>query len=193
MMKRSGWLALVVGVGFVSFALVRHQDAHALMGGDNPTQRDSRGEPSLDDPFRPAAWVMVDGKSGKFRDADGGPLVQWIIDEPVSSSPTFRLAVHEPLLGSKVEFQGALQLADDPDGKSKTYAIKAKKGKFEIGKDYKLLSPGDDFELREAGTDKMMTSIDPLAPGQYLIAATVTAAEKKGAALAVTYFTVKAN
>ena len=188
-MKRSGWVCLALGVGLLA-ACVRHR-AVAVMGEENPTQRDGRGEPSLEDPFRPAAWVLIDGKAGKFREADGGPLVQWIIDEPVSQSPTLTVRVNEPLLGSKVEFEAALQLVDDPDSKGKTYALKAKEGKFEIGKEYKLLSPGDDFEVREAGTEKLMTSIEPLPPGQYLIAATVTGADKKGTALAVTYFTVK--
>lgn len=191
MMKRSAWVCLMLGAALVVVALRGGDGAMAVMGGDTPTERDGRGAPSLEDHFRPAAWVTVDGKSGKFRDENGGPLVQWIIDEPVSNSPKFAVRVHEPLLGSKVEFQCALQLVDDPDGKGKTYAIKAKEGKFETGKEYSLLSPGDDFEVREAGTDKMVTAIEPLAAGQYVIAATVTGADRKGTALAVTYFTVK--
>jgi len=190
-MNRSKWVCLTLGICLLTMACKEKPRAVAVMGGETPTQRDGRGEPSLDDPFRAAAWITIDGKSGKFKEADGGPLVQWIIDEPVSASPTFSLRVHEPLLGSKVEFEAALQLVDDPENKSRSYALKAKEGKFETGKEYKLLSPGDDFEVREAGTDKIVTSIDPLAPGQYLIAASVTGADKKGTALAVTYFTVK--
>jgi len=190
-MKRFACSSLVLGVALAVLACNRLHQANAMVGDPNPTQRDGRGEPSLDDPFRPAAWVSIDGKAGRFRDADGGPLVQWIIDEPVSSAPTFRVTTYESLLGSKVKFRCALQPVDNAEGKAKTFALKAKEGKFEVGKEYKLLTPGDDFEIREAGTDKMLPSIDPLSPGQYVLAATITRADDKGSAVAVTYFTVK--
>lgn len=191
MNRRTAGLCLLAGVVLIAVVPRGADRAAAVMGGENPTQRDGRGEPSLDDPFRAAAWILIDGKSGKFREQHGGPLVQWIIEEPVSSAPTFSVRVHEPLLGSKVRFQGALQRVDDAEGRGKTYALQSRDGKLEIGKEYKLLSPGEDFEMREAGTDKPVTSLEPLEPGEYLFVATVTGAEKKGAALAVTQFTVK--
>ena len=33
---------------------------------NNPTTLAGRGEPSLDEPERPAAWIYVDGRSGRF-------------------------------------------------------------------------------------------------------------------------------
>ena len=40
---------------------------------ENPTAKAGRGQPTLDQPERPAAWIYVDGKAGKFGDRDGQP------------------------------------------------------------------------------------------------------------------------
>lgn len=156
----------------------------------NPTILADRGAPSLDDEFRPAAWVLIDGKEGSFTDVDGRPQVQWVIDEPVSQSPTFRIEAFEPILGKPSIFKAVLQTIEADDGSDITYAIAATGGDFEVGKDYSLSTPGDNFVIRERPTLDVVDSIKPLPPGTYLIAASIENPDTKKVGLAVTYFTV---
>ena len=141
----------------------------------NPTTLAGRGEPSLDDIHRPAAWIFVDGQEGKFIEHDGNPQVQWMIDGPVSTSPIFRVEAFEPLLGAPKDLACTLDTVDSADGSAIAYAIKADEGTFQLGRDYALLQPGD---------------IAPLAQGIYLFAAGVKNAKTKKEGLAITYFTV---
>ncbi|MHC4698062.1 MAG: hypothetical protein ACYTFA_15120, partial [Planctomycetota bacterium] len=56
--------------------------------------------------------------------------------------------------------------------------------------DYSLLNPGTEFVIRIAGTDELLTEIDPLGPGSYLLTAKVENREMGVETLAVTHFTV---
>jgi hypothetical protein len=161
--------------------------------GQNPTAAAGRGEPSLDDEFRPAAWLFIDGKEGVFSDVDGNPQMQWVISDPVSPAPTFRVEAFEPLLGKPSVFKCVLRTIEAADGSDITYGIASEGGDFEAGKDYSLVSPGEGFVIREGPTLDVVDSIKPLAPGRYLIAASVTNRETEKVELAVTYFTVVAD
>ena len=157
---------------------------------DNPTTRAGRGIPDLNASDRPAAWIYVNGKEGRFTERDGHPWIQWIIDEPVTRTPTFRVEAYEPLLGNPTSFQCALQTHDAPDGTTVYYLIKAKPGTFEVGKEYSILDPGDNFIIRDAMTKEVVEKIAPLAPGTYGIVGGVKNTETEAEGLAVTYFTV---
>jgi len=76
---------------------------------NNPTSLAKRGEPSLTDQFRPAAWIYLDGKDGSFTDKDGQRHLEWVIEQPVSNAPTFRVEVYEPLLGGADEFSAVIE------------------------------------------------------------------------------------
>lgn len=164
--------------------------ARASGVSDNPTTRAGRGTPDLDAFDRPAAWIYIDGQEGRFTEKDGHPWVQWIIDTPVSPTPTFRAEVYKPLLGSPKDFQCVLQTREAPGGTSIQYAIKAKPGTFEVGKEYSLIEPGDNFIIRDAKTGELADEIAPLAPGTYGLSAGIKNAAKEAEGLAVTYFTV---
>lgn len=159
---------------------------------DNPTARDGRGEPDLNDFFRPAAWVYVDGKAGKFvNDRKNKPQVHWLIEKPVGSSPTFRIEVYEPLLGIPKDMNFLLNTVrmtgDSPDI---LYAISMAKGKFVVGKEYSLLKPGKDFTVRNNVSGDLVEEIPPLLPGLYRIVAGVKNLQDDKEALAITYFRV---
>jgi len=156
----------------------------------NPTILANRGAPSLDDEFRPAAWVLIDGKEGSFTEVDGRPQVQWVINEPVGPSPTFRVEAFEPVLGKPTIFKAVLRTVQADDGSDITYAIAATGGDFEVGRDYSLATPGESFVIRERPTMDVVDSIKPLPPGTYMIAASIENPDTTKVGLAITYFTV---
>lgn len=160
---------------------------------DNPTSYDRRGEPSLDDQTRPATWIYIDGKEGRFEERDGRKMMEWVISSPVSPTPTFRVQAYEPLLGVPTDFSCGLQTVRAEDGSHIFYAIAADEGTFEVGRDYSLTNPGSKFTIRIPATEQTYDSIEPLAPGEYIIVAKVLNARKKKAGLAVTRFTVRAS
>lgn len=162
----------------------------AFTAKDNPTTRNGRGEPSLDDFFRPAAWIYVDGGSGEFIERDGNPQVQWFIEGSISTSPTFRVEAFTPLLGAPKDFACTLDTVEAADGSSIAYAIAAVEGTFDLGQDYSLLQPGENFVVRNRATGDLVTEIPPLSPGTYVIAAGVKNLPEGREGLAITYFTV---
>jgi hypothetical protein len=155
----------------------------------NPTTDGGRGTPSLDDFFRPAAWIHVGGKDGAFSSEGGKPNLEWEIKAPVSASPTFRIEAFEPLLGNPKEFFCTLEAIKGSG--TMAYAISSKKGKFSAGTEYSLLKPGDDFVIRNRATGDVVREIAPLSSGTFVIAAGIKNAKTGKEALAVTYFTVR--
>ena len=162
----------------------------AFTAENNPTTLAGRGEPDLGDENRPAAWVYVDGREGRFTERDGQWQMQWVIDQPVSPSPTFRVEVYEPLLGSPRDFRCALQTKESADGSMVVYAIRAKEGTFEVGREYSVLKPGGSFVILDKVANTELKEIPPLSPGTYGMAAGIKNAKTDKDALAVTYFTV---
>ncbi len=161
----------------------------------NSSSKLGRGKHSLDNLAKPAAWIQIDGHAGEYRnDADGQPLIPWYITASASPTPTFRVDVHKPLLGDAVDFQCIIQSQDMSDKATAiAYGIKANEGTFELGTDYNLLAPGENFELRKAATANIITEADPLAAGDYVIAATLTNRETGQSAVAISHFTVATN
>lgn len=157
---------------------------------DNPTTRAGRGEPDLDSMYAHAAWIYVDGHDGRYIERDGEPQVQWVINAMVSRSPSFRVEAYEPLLGRPTGFQAALQTSESFDGTYIIYAISAKPGTFEVGKDYSLLDPGENFTILNKTTNEQVSSIPLLSAGTYGFVAGVKNIETNQEALAVSYFTV---
>ena len=157
---------------------------------NNPTTVAGRGEPSLDDAQRPAAWVFIDGNPGKFSEKDGHKLIQWTIEKPAGDEPKFRVEGFEPLVGDARDFKCVLRAVDSTEGTDFMYGIAAKPGTFETGKDYSLLNPGDNFIIRNGWTGDVVREIAPLAPGTYAIAAGLENAKSGKKAAAVTYFKV---
>lgn len=156
----------------------------------NPTTTDGRGDPSLDDKDRPAAWIFVDGQSGRFVEKAGQKLLQWMIGNPVGSKPTFRVAAFEPLMGSPRDFKCVLKTVESAEGSYIDYRIAASNGTFEVGRDYPLLRPGNNFTIRNAVSGDVVQEIGPLAPGTYAIAASIRNAESGKEASAVSYFSI---
>ena len=161
-----------------------------MFDAQNPTAQAGRGEPSLEDKERPAAWIYIDGQEGRFETRNGIRQLQWIVDGPVSPTPTFRVAVFQPLLGNPTSFKGVLQTDEAKDGSYVSYGIAAKDGAFRVGRDYALTAPGEEFTVRVAGSDEVIEQIAPLAPGRYALAAKITNSRNGAETLAVTYFTV---
>ncbi len=158
----------------------------------NPTQQAGRGEPTADNPHRAAAWIYIDGNGGEYRkDDNGNDLLQWFITTPVSTRPTFRVEVHQPLMGKDVDFKCAVQTRDLNAADPPSYALMSKEGRFSAGKEYQLLAPGADFILRMAGTDEILTEAPALPPDDYVLFATVISRAHGHEVVAVTYFTVK--
>lgn len=159
---------------------------------NNPTTKAGRGAPDLEKPQNPAAWVYFDGKAGKYKEENGQQLLQWFIEEPVSATPKFRVEAFEPLLGVPKDMKAVLRTVETPDStESVYYGIAANDGKFEVGKEYSLLSPGDDFVIRNLTTGDVVKEIASLPPGKYAFAAGVKNSASGKESLAVTYFTVK--
>jgi hypothetical protein len=157
---------------------------------DNPTARDGRGAPDLNEFYRPAAWIYVDGQEGKFVEEGGQLRVQWVIEAPVSGSPTFRVEAFEPLLGTPKDFACTLDTAGTGGSSSTAYAIKAVEGTFEVGREYSLLRPGDNFVVRNRVSGDVVQEIPPLPAGGYMIAAGVKNLQTGKEGLAITSFTV---
>lgn len=157
----------------------------------NPTAVAGRGEPSLEDVMRPAAWVLIDGNEGRYIELDGHPHVEWVIDEPVSATPTFRAEAFEPLMGVPTHFQCALKSRnEDDESVGVYYGIAAKEGTFEIGKEYSLVSPGKNFVIRDSAGNTI-DEIGSLGPGKYMVAAGIKNPEAEKEALAITFFTIE--
>jgi len=165
----------------------------AITAANNPTTAGGRGAPDLEKTQAPAAWIYVDGKSGKFKEEGGQPLLQWFIDEPVCATPTFRAEAFEPLLGVPKDFKAVLRTVESEDGSDLVYGIAANDGTFVLGKEYTLLSPGENFMIRNGATGDIIKEIAPLPPGKYAIAGAVSNTSTGKQALAVTYFTVKSD
>ncbi len=160
---------------------------------NNPTTKGGRGAPDLDKPQSPAAWVFVDGKAGKFKEEGGQPLLQWFVEEPTRATPTFRVEAFEPLMGVPKDFKAVLRTVESEDGTDLVYGIAAREGTFEVGKEYSLLNPGENFVIRNGLTGDEVKEIAPLPPGKYAIAAGVINSATDKQSLAVTYFTVKSD
>ncbi len=156
----------------------------------NPTTDAGRGTPSLGDPERPAAWVLVDGKRGTYREQDGHKQLQWVVEDAVTPSPTFRVEGYQPLLGNPRDFRFILKTVESPTGSDIAYAVSASKGTFSPGKEYSLLRPGDNFVIRNWTTGDVVREIAPLPAGTYVLAADVRNERAGKATAAVTYFTV---
>ena len=157
---------------------------------NNPTTLAGRGEPSLDDLFRPAAWIFIDGKEGKYTEVNGSPHLEWVIDAPVSSTPTFRVAVYPPLLGEPDEFKCVLQSIETADGSKLMYGVTAERGAFDFGREYSLLNPGTGFTVRNLMTGDVVSQITELPEGRYLIAGGVENTKSGARTPAVTFFSV---
>ena len=162
----------------------------AVTAENNPTTLAGRGEPSLDDQFRPAAWIYIDGKAGHFVEKDGNPQVQWVIDEPVSRTPTFRAEAFPGLLGTPTGFRCIIQTLETEGGPAAVYSYRADDGSFEVGKEYSLVNPGGNFSVRNRMTGDDVNEIPPLVPGIYLLVAGLLNEETGTDALAITHFTV---
>jgi len=171
-------------------AFAAQSKAAKFTRANNPTTLAGRGEPNLEDKARPAAWVYVDGKAGKFTDRDGEPLTQWVVEGTVSYEPTFRVEGYEPLLGNPTDFKCILQAVEASDGSTVVYGITANEGTFTPGREYSLLNPGDNFVIRNGLTGDVVKEIAPLAPGTYAIVGGLENRSTGKRALAVTYFTV---
>lgn len=170
---------------------VRIESPRSVYTADyNPTVSAGRGAPSLDDPYRPAAWVLIDGREGRFVNPQGRPQVQWTIDGSVRPEPTFRVEALPGMLGAARSFQGVLQSYQPADGAGVIYSIKAEEGSFELGREYSLLAPGPDFVIVDRHSNATVAEIPPLPPGTYGLAVEIRNNEADKEALAVSYFTV---
>ncbi len=166
----------------------------------NPTMIGGRGEPSLEDHMRPAAWIFVDGKPGEFQERNGSQVVGWHIPENVSPSPTFQLAVYKPLLGEKIGVNILLVKGDEDSETSPEiepnntffYGLGGVEQGVATQKSFNLLSPGNDFVIRDLRKPErpIVDKIDPLTPGHYTLAASITNLETGQHTLSVTYFNV---
>ena len=157
---------------------------------DNPTAKDGRGDPDLEDFFRPAAWVYVGGRGGRFLAKDGKPQVQWMIDGPVSAAPTFRVEAYEPLFGKPKDLSCILDTVESNGGTPSYYGFAAKPGAFQVGREYSLLKPGDEFVVRNRATGDIVAEIPSLDPGTYSLIAAVKNLQTGKEGVAITYFTV---
>lgn len=159
-------------------------------GSNNPTSQAGRGEPSMDDQFRPPAWVFIDGQAGEYTEENGKPQLQWVIKNPVSSKPTFRVEVYMPLVGAPDGFSSVLRSLKISGDKDVNYAIGAKDDTFVAGKEYSLTNPGSDFVIRNGMTRDIVVELPELPAGVYALACSIGNSKKNVKALAVTYFTV---
>ena len=162
----------------------------AMTAESNPTTNAGRGEPSLDASSRPAAWIYVDGHAGKFVERDGTPQVQWFTDGTVSAAPTFRVEVFEPLLGTPTDFVCTLDTRESSDNTKIAYGIKADTGTFRAGRDYALLTPGENFTVRNRLTGDVVSHIGALAPGTYVLVVGIKNPDMGKEGLAIAEFKV---
>ncbi len=174
----------------IGFSVLLTACAPRMTLKNNPTVLAGRGEPSVTDEQRPSAWILIDGHEGKFVEKEGVNQIQWVIEEPVSPSPTFRVEALADLLGTPKDFKCVLYTYAAEDGSTIGYGIAAKEGTFKVGQEYSLLNPGSDFVMRIAGTENLVDQIEPLAPGSYMLTAGVENKAMEVKTLAVSYFTV---
>ncbi len=160
----------------------------AATARDNPTTKAGRGEPSLDDAKRPAAWVYMAGREGKFGAKDGRP--HWVIDGVIDPTPTFRIEVFEPLLGTPRDVNVILDSVELDAGGKVGYAFAAKPGTFQPGREYSLLRPGESFVIRNRQSGDVVSELLPLEPGSYVLMAAVKNLQTGKEALAITSFRV---
>jgi hypothetical protein len=177
----------------------RQEQKHVYTASDNPTTTAGRGAPSLEDQFRPAAWILVDGQEGHYLDVEGHPHLEWVIDHPVSSTPTFRVEAFPQLLGDPDGFKAVLQSIQTQDGSSLVYGIAADTTKdahghvataFSTGKTFNMLDPGPNFTIRNLMTGDVVQKIGELPPGKYAFAGGVRNTKTGAETPAVTFFTV---
>ena len=64
---------------------------------------------------------------------NGQKLLQWFIDDPVNSSPKFRVEAFGPLMGTPKDFKAALAVSRPGRALTLVYGIAAKEGTFEVG------------------------------------------------------------
>jgi hypothetical protein len=157
---------------------------------NNPTTLAGRGLPTLDDQFRPAAWILIDGLEGRYVEVNGNPHLEWVIDRPVSATPEFRVEVFKPLLGAPDGFKAVLQSIATVDGSRHVYGLAADSGVFRPGQCYSLTNPGSGFTLRNLMTGEVVRSIGPLPPGRYAFAGGIRNSDTGAETPAVTFFTV---
>lgn len=183
--------ALVVLMGATTASAV--DSKAAASPEDNPTTKGGRGEPDLHDPRRPAAWIHIDDKEGRFVNRAGFPQVQWMIEGGVSRKPTFRVEVYKPLLGEVSEFRGVLHTHESPDNTLVAYLITAEPGKFKPGQTYSLISPGEGFTIRDLQAEKEVDIIPLLSPATYSFTVAVGNTGSSKEALAISNFNVRAD
>lgn len=163
---------------------------YVLRVAANPTTKSGRGEPSLTDIKRPAAWIHIDGHDGAYGEKDGKPDAAWVIKGKVSASPSFTVEAFSTLLGKPKDFVATLYSEELKDGSKIAYSFKAKKRTFEVGRKYALLAPGNDFVIRNLTTGDVVLEIPPLPAGTYVLAAGVKNLDTGKEALAISRFTV---
>lgn len=159
---------------------------------NNPTTLAGRGEPSLEDHQRPAAWIYIDGRAGEYREENGRKLLQWYTPGTVSPTPTFRLEAYAPLIADPESVLLALEpVIRDGSRVGTAYDIAPKPGTFQLGKTYSLCRPGPGFTVRARRSPTTIDAIPPLVPGTYMLAASIRKQPGDASgALAVTFFTV---
>ena len=158
----------------------------------NPTTLQGRGQPSLSDQRKPAAWIFVDDQPGAYRTVDGTPQLEWRIDSPVSSTPTVRIEVFQPLVGTPDRIRLVLTpLAKDTGAMG--YLITAEPGAMVAGQTYALANLGEGFTVRDMthSPSPLLDGIPPLEPGTYILAASLHNSEKDVDTPAVTCFVVR--
>jgi len=161
-----------------------------ITASKNPTTLAGRGEPTLDNRRQPCAWIYIDGHQGHFTESEGQPQVQWVIDDPVSSMPTFQVAAYKDLMGAPDVFTSALVSMESEEGGGIGYGISSDDGSFKVGAEYPLLSPGPGFVIRNTETQEPVGEIAPLPPGPYMLTAKIENRDTGAKTLAVTQFTV---
>lgn len=160
---------------------------------ENPTVDSGRGTPTLDALHAPAAWIYIDRNAGEFIEENGRPQIQWVVYDPVSRNPSFRVDCLSELLGEADEFRCVFSTHESFDGTSVLYTIQSRKGRFKPGKEYALLEPGEDFEVMDQKTGKKVERVPLLAPGIYRMVGSVKNTKTNKEALAISQFTVGSN
>ncbi len=183
-------VALLMGLGLTLGCSTGGGGYVGFTGSNNPTSQAGRGMPTLDDQFRPPAWVYIDNQVGEYLEENGKPQLQWVIKNPVSSTPTFRVETYSSLVGAPDSFSSVLRSLKISGDKDVIYAIGAKEGTFVAGKEYSLTNPGNDFVIRNGMTRDIVVELPELPAGVYALACSIGNSSKEVKALAVTYFTV---
>jgi hypothetical protein len=135
---------------------------------------------------------LIDGHAGRFIETDGRRQVQWVIDEPACSTPTFRVEAYKGLLADPDTFASVVVSYPAEEGRNVAYGISADAGSFKVGRNYPLLNPGPGFVVRNTEIQEVMADIDPLPPGSYVLTAKIENSATGAKTVAVTQFTVGA-